>query len=49
MIVECAGRRHESRGLHFTIDHLEIDPKMARDMVMKRGVPAHFAPNLAGR
>jgi len=42
LIVECASARHESRGLHFTIDSLETDPKMARDMVMKRGVPAHF-------
>ena len=49
LIVECAAARHESRGLHFTIDYPETDPKMARDMVMKRGVPAHFAPGPAGR
>ncbi len=42
LIVECAAARHESRGLHFTIDHRETDPKMARDMVIKRGVPAHL-------
>lgn len=42
LIVECAAARRESRGLHFTLDHLETDPKMARDMVMKRGVPAHL-------
>ncbi len=43
LIVECASARRESRGLHFTIDHLETDPKMARDMVVKRGVPAHLS------
>ncbi len=42
LIVECAIARRESRGLHFTIDHAETDPKMARDMVIKRGVPAHL-------
>ncbi len=49
MIVECAAARHESRGLHFTIDHGTTDAKLARDMVMKRGVAAHFAPGQAGR
>jgi L-aspartate oxidase len=42
LIVECASARKESRGLHFTIDYREIDSKMARDMVIKRGVPAHL-------
>jgi L-aspartate oxidase len=42
LIVECAAARRESRGLHFTIDHADTDPKMARDMVIKRGVPAHL-------
>jgi L-aspartate oxidase len=42
LIVECAAARRESRGLHFTIDHTETDAKMARDMVIKRGVPAHL-------
>jgi len=42
LIVECAAARKESRGLHFTIDYRETDPKMARDMVIKRGVPAHL-------
>lgn len=42
LIVECASARKESRGLHFTIDYRETDPKMARDMVIKRGVPAHI-------
>jgi L-aspartate oxidase len=42
LIVECASARRESRGLHFTIDHQQANPKMARDMVIKRGVPAHL-------
>jgi L-aspartate oxidase len=42
LIVECASARHESRGLHFTIDHPEVDVKSERDMVLKRGVPAHL-------
>ena len=42
LIVECAAARRESRGLHYTIDYPEIDPKAARDMVVKRGVPAHL-------
>lgn len=42
LIVECANVRHESRGLHFTLDWPETDPKLARDTVVKRGVPAHF-------
>ena len=42
LIVECASARKESRGLHFTIDYRETEEKMARDMVIKRGVPAHL-------
>jgi L-aspartate oxidase len=42
LVVACASARHESRGLHFTLDYPEIDPKMAKDTVMKRGVPAHL-------
>ena len=49
MIVECAAARHESRGLHFTIDHVASDAKLARDMVMKRGVAAHFGLGPTGR
>jgi L-aspartate oxidase len=49
LVVECAAARRESRGLHFTIDHLETDPKMARDMVVKRGVPAHLVPGSGAR
>jgi L-aspartate oxidase len=42
LVVECAAARHESRGLHYTIDHPTLDPAQARDMVVKRGVPAHL-------
>ena len=49
LVVECAAARRESRGLHFTIDHAETDPKMARDMVVKRGVPAHLAAGATSR
>lgn len=42
LIVECASARQESRGLHFTIDHTGVDPKWAKDTVLKRGVPAHL-------
>jgi L-aspartate oxidase len=42
LVVECASSRRESRGLHSTIDHPEVDVKFARDTVMKRGVPAHL-------
>jgi L-aspartate oxidase len=42
LIVECASSRRESRGLHFTTDHKDMDPKFARDTVLKRGVPAHL-------
>jgi L-aspartate oxidase len=42
LIVECAASRHESRGLHFTNDYPDVDPKLARDTVIKRGVSAHL-------
>jgi L-aspartate oxidase len=42
LVVECAATRHESRGLHYTIDYTGIDPKWAKDTVLKRGVPAHL-------
>jgi L-aspartate oxidase len=41
LIVECASSRRESRGLHYTTDWPDLDPKSARDTVVKRGVPAH--------
>jgi L-aspartate oxidase len=49
LIVECAAARHESRGLHFTIDYRDTDAKMARDMVIKRGVPAHLGATADAR
>jgi L-aspartate oxidase len=42
LIVDCASARQESRGLHYTIDYPELDAKAARDIVIKRGVPAHL-------
>jgi L-aspartate oxidase len=42
LIVECASSRKESRGLHATRDYPATDPKLARDTVVKRGVPAHL-------
>jgi L-aspartate oxidase len=41
LIVKSALARKESRGLHYTLDALETDPKLARDTVLKRGVRAH--------
>jgi L-aspartate oxidase len=37
LIVECARRRLESRGLHYTLDHPDKDPRYARDTVVARG------------
>ena len=42
LIVSCASSRRESRGLHFTIDYPQLDPRWARDTVVKRGVMAHL-------
>jgi L-aspartate oxidase len=42
LIVECAASRHESRGLHFMSDYPDVDPKLTRDTVIKRGVLAHL-------
>jgi L-aspartate oxidase len=42
LIVECAAARRESRGLHFTVDYPELDPRSAQDMILKRGVSAHL-------
>jgi L-aspartate oxidase len=42
LIVESAESRHESRGLHTTIDHPETRPDLALDTLAKRGVPAHL-------
>jgi len=37
LIIHSARRRPESRGLHYNIDHLEKDPRLARDTVLARG------------
>jgi L-aspartate oxidase len=42
LIVGCAAARHESRGLHSTIDYPETSERYAADTVIKRGVPAHL-------
>jgi L-aspartate oxidase len=42
LVIDCASVRHESRGLHFTSNYPDADPKFARDTVVKRGVPAHL-------
>jgi L-aspartate oxidase len=35
-IVECALRRRESRGLHYTLDFPKADPRFVRDTVIRR-------------
>jgi L-aspartate oxidase len=40
VIVACASARRESRGLHFTLDCPETNPKLAKDTIVRRGVPA---------
>ncbi len=37
LIIECARRRPESRGLHFNLDHPDKDPRLARDTILARG------------
>jgi L-aspartate oxidase len=36
LIVECALRRKESRGLHFTLDYPECDARFLTDTVLRR-------------
>ena len=36
LVVESALRRRESRGLHYTLDHPETDPKRVADTVLER-------------
>jgi L-aspartate oxidase len=45
LIVGCAASRHESRGLHSTIDYPETSERFAADTLVKRGV----LPHLRGR
>ena len=42
LIVSCAAVRHESRGLHATLDYPATDPALARDTITKRGVLPHL-------
>ena len=37
LIVHSARRRLESRGLHYNIDHLDQDPRLAKDTLLARG------------
>jgi L-aspartate oxidase len=36
LIVECATRRKESRGLHYTLDHPESDERLCTDTVLRK-------------
>ncbi|RLA02679.1 MAG: L-aspartate oxidase, partial [Gammaproteobacteria bacterium] len=38
LMVRCARKRHESRGLHFTLDYPDLDPKL-------NGVPTVIKPD----
>lgn len=42
LIVGCASARHESRGLHATIDFPQTSDQFATDTVVKRGVMPHL-------
>ena len=37
LIIKCARRRPESRGLHFNLDHPEHDARLGRDTIVARG------------
>ena len=38
LIVDSASTRHESRGLHYTLDHPELDESQPpRHSILKRG------------
>jgi L-aspartate oxidase len=41
LIISSAASRHESRGLHYTIDFEETRERLAADTVVKRGVAPH--------
>ncbi|MGH1347518.1 MAG: L-aspartate oxidase [Nannocystales bacterium] len=36
LIIECATRRRESRGLHHTLDYPDTDPSQAHDTILNR-------------
>ncbi|MFP4147798.1 MAG: L-aspartate oxidase [Halorhodospira sp.] len=44
LTVRCAGRRRESRGLHYTLDFPERDPGQATDTVLVPARPRPFGP-----
>ncbi|HVW26036.1 MAG TPA: L-aspartate oxidase [Polyangiaceae bacterium] len=44
LIISSAASRHESRGLHFTIDYPSLDDRWLSDTVVKRGVLPHLRP-----
>jgi L-aspartate oxidase len=39
LIVECARRRPESRGLHYTLDHPLRSARLRRPTVLRRAAP----------
>lgn len=36
LIIECASRRRESRGLHYTLDYPDRDPAQAKDTTLTK-------------
>ncbi len=42
LVIASASSRRESRGLHYTIDHLTTLPEFSSDTVVKRGVLPHL-------
>ena len=36
LIVECATRRKESRGLHYTLDHPHTEERLCSDTVLRK-------------
>jgi L-aspartate oxidase len=36
LVVDCAIRRRESRGLHYTLDYPDLDDRFLRDTVLRR-------------
>ncbi len=40
LIVKCATARRESRGLHYMLELPQSDPRLQRDTIVRRGLPA---------